>query len=93
MIAGLATGRVEPALAIYFGASPVIHVAHRQPGWALLALSVRAGLPAVAGVIGSSFDSDCSASECPPRRAMIGLLVGGLAAIAVDAIWLAIDRR
>ncbi len=85
----LGTAAAGPAgLGAYFVASPIIHLAHGR-GWAALgSLGLRVGLP-FAGLYAGGALSHGDSYAGP----VVGVLVGAVAASAIDAAFLAREDR
>jgi hypothetical protein len=73
------------AVAGYFLAPPFIHGAHGR--WSMFAasLGLRVLTPVLGGLLGSALDHDCRGDLCIPVGAGIGVAVGVLGAVALDA--------
>ena len=69
----------------YFLAPPFIHGAHGR--WTMFAasLGLRVGMPVVGGLLGAAAQGDCGGDLCIPVGAAIGVAVGVLGAVALDA--------
>jgi hypothetical protein len=94
IVAASATQRPEVFLVGYLAAGPVIHWAHENVWQGFASLGLRAGLPVALGFMGAAVDSGhCSADfGCGFGGFVVGLVVGSVAAIAIDAAVLAYDE-
>jgi hypothetical protein len=74
--------------------APAVHVAHGNPGRAVVSLGLHVGLPRAGAAIGAA-SATCTEGEwfCGLGEAAVGFLLGGITATAVDAGLLAVERR
>jgi hypothetical protein len=82
------------ALATYALAAPVVHWVHENPGRGFASLGLRVGGPIVLGLIGVEAE-DCShhgGDLCGLGGALIGVTVGIVAAVTIDAAVFAYDE-
>jgi hypothetical protein len=79
------------ALGGYFLAPPFIHGAHGRWGMFAASLGLRVGMPIVGGLLGAAAQGDCSGELCIPVGAAIGVAIGALGAVALDASLLAYE--
>jgi len=87
---GMSTGLVELGLATYVLGAPIVHAAEGHPREAGLSVGLRLGAPLVGGLSGFLLGGALCAKDdgdvpCPALTAALGILAGGVAAIAVDA--------
>jgi hypothetical protein len=93
---------VLAGLGIYALGGPVVHLAHERPGTAAADLGLRVGAPLTAGLVGfgvgvaafsgcSSGEMFCSRGFAGVGGAALGVLVGYVTAIILDAAWLACE--
>lgn len=87
IVAGVTQSPTLGGIAVggYFLAPPIIHGAHGR--WAMFAasLGLRVVMPVVGGLLGAAAEGDCGGDLCIPVGAAIGVAVGVLGAIALDA--------
>ena len=79
-------------LATYVVGAPAMHLTNQRYGRAAASVAMRVGLPLLGAVIGDSLPRDCGPSgDCmgPPAALFLGLAAGGIAAMAIDTIFLA----
>jgi len=69
----------------YFLAPPFIHGAHGRWGMFAASLGLRVVVPVIGGLLGAAADGDCRGELCIPVGAVIGVVSGVLAAVALDA--------
>ena len=79
------------ALAGYFLAPPFIHGGHGRWGMFGASLGLRVVMPVVGGLLGS-VGQDCGNDICIPVGAAIGVAIGALGAVAIDASLLSYER-
>lgn len=89
----LGTSLMLTGLAGYVAGAPIMHFGKRQPGRGLGSIAMRVSLPFVGGVIGAE-SASCHASSdesgyCGVGEAALGVGLGALTAIALDASVLA----
>jgi len=89
-----ATAAVVLGFGAYALGGPAVHAVRGAWGRAGGSLALRLGLPLVAGALGLGLSkSACGDSEsCPAGYALVGLMLGGVAASAIDAAALAYER-
>ena len=74
------------ALGGYFLAPPFIHGAHGRWGMFAASLGLRVVMPVVGGLLGAAVEGgDCGGDICVPVGAALGVAVGALGAVALDA--------
>lgn len=69
----------------YFLAPPIIHAAHGRWGIFGASLGLRVAMPLIGGFLGAAADGDCRGDLCIPVGAALGVAVGALGAVALDA--------
>jgi hypothetical protein len=85
--------QVAAGLGVYLLGGPAVHLAHGELGKAGNSLGLRAGLPLAGGVLGYGLGAlGCGDSEeslgdalCPVGMTALGVLVGAVGAVAIDA--------
>jgi hypothetical protein len=80
------------ALGGYFLAPPIIHGAHGRWGIAAGSLGLRVGLPVLGGLLGAAADDDCRGEICVPVISALGITLGALGAVALDASLLSFEE-
>lgn len=91
-------GLAKLSLATYLLGAPLVHVMKDRPTRGLTSLGLRVGLPIVGAMLGEALHSepqcesgydyvDCS--DGPSDEAVLGVVVGIIAASAIDSVYLA----
>ncbi len=93
IVAGVTQSPTLGAVAVggYFLAPPFIHGAHGRWGIFAASLGLRVGMPVVGGLLGAAAQGDCRGDLCIPVGAAIGVAIGVLGAVALDAALLSYE--
>ena len=94
IVAGVTQSPTLGAVAVggYFLAPPFIHGAHGRWGMFAASLGLRVGMPVLGGLLGAAAQGDCGGDLCIPVGAAIGVAIGALGAVALDASLLSYER-
>ncbi len=82
------------SVAIFVAAPPVIHLVHRRIGAALGSFALRAGAPPLLGLLAASMCATPAPDEpddCAPVMTLGGIVLGALAASAIDVATLSYE--
>ena len=72
------------AIGGYLVPPPIIHGMHDQGGRSLLSVGMRLGLPVLGAAVAEGASSGCEGVDCSGDAALVGLLLGAGAALALD---------